>query len=204
MVIFAWQLLIIFFISICSFFFGVKGCVFSSVVALIWTIIMIFTSWLMILQFVTVGIGFLIGLALLESKVVQKFKENSLWFLLIISFVITWLIDNQKPNSTSFVQHENQTIQSTINQPAQNDTQRPSVNPYPIPPIPEESLTSNPQATSQTVSSEEMVELKNLQEPSQPDVNPSETLLNNNGNGNCLFRKLEHGQPVIFSRRCNG
>jgi MFS family permease len=68
MMVFVWQVLIILAIVLASAIFGRRGLVASVAVAGVWTFVMIFTSWLMILQFLTIALAGIIGAAVCDKN----------------------------------------------------------------------------------------------------------------------------------------
>ncbi len=96
MEVFAWQIGIILGIGLASVLFGKNGWVLASAAAAIWTLVMIFTSWLMILQFVTVFAGFVWGSVIVESP---NYKDNSsnAWGIVIVGIIgVIWAVDHFK------------------------------------------------------------------------------------------------------------
>ena len=84
-----WQLGILQAILLASYLFGKAGWIGSIGIAAVWTIVMIFTSWLMILQFITIAAGGLLGLLLAgrvksaEERVrLEALKESAAVFAL--------------------------------------------------------------------------------------------------------------------------
>lgn len=74
-------------IGVASALFGKTGCLWVSGAAGIYTISQIFTSWLMILQIVTVFAGLILGFLITEAKNYKETKETA-WgivFLLVIA-----------------------------------------------------------------------------------------------------------------------
>lgn len=86
MEVFAWQIGIILGIGLASVLFGKGGWILASVGAVIWTVVMIFTSWLMILQFVSVFAGFVWGSVIVESP---NYKDNNsgAWSAVIVGML---------------------------------------------------------------------------------------------------------------------
>jgi hypothetical protein len=96
MEVFAWQIGIILGIGLASVLFGKGGWILASAAAAIWTFVMIFTSWLMILQFVTVFAGFVWGLSIVESPN-QEANKSSAWGIVIVGIIgVIWAVDHFK------------------------------------------------------------------------------------------------------------
>lgn len=71
-----WQIGIIISIVLASAILGRRGLVWSVVIASVWTAVMIFTSWLMILQFFTIALAGIIGAVICDKK---NTKENEIY-----------------------------------------------------------------------------------------------------------------------------
>lgn len=67
-----WQTGIILTIVLASYLFGLMGWMGSIVILAVWTIVMVFTSWLMILQFITIAVGAFAGMVLIGRKKSEK------------------------------------------------------------------------------------------------------------------------------------
>ena len=86
-----WQLLILSGISIASVLFGRTGLKLSFLGAAIWTLVMCFVSWLMILQLVTVISGLFFGNFVLKSVDTKKIR-SAVWSFFVQSFVGLFII----------------------------------------------------------------------------------------------------------------
>lgn len=100
-----WQLGILFFIVISAVLFGKKGLIYSSIAASIGTGVMVLTSWLMILQYVTVFVGLVMGGVILGSEN-HKNIQSGAWSLIMMTILfgvigIWWLIDYNKSTSAN-------------------------------------------------------------------------------------------------------
>src|SRR5688572_22569703 len=63
-----WQLGIFSAIVLASLMFGWRGLAWSVVIAAIWTVVKIFTSWLMVLQFGTIALAAILGAVVSDAR----------------------------------------------------------------------------------------------------------------------------------------
>lgn len=124
----AWQIGIILGIGLASVLFGKSGWILASAAAAIWTFVMIFESWLMILQFVTVFAGWAWGASIVDSPN-YKVNNSKAWGYIggIIVLIIAWVIiynyyikdsDNQSQSVTQDVNPVSDMRSAPIIQPA--------------------------------------------------------------------------------------
>lgn len=96
MEVFVWQLAILMGIGLASVLFGKTGWVLSSLAAAIWTLVTIFTSWLFILQLITVFVGCVIGAVIVKSSNCKDIREGA-WALVVVGIIgIWWAVDHFK------------------------------------------------------------------------------------------------------------
>ena len=97
-----YQFGILFCIVVSSVFFEKNGLIYSTIAATLWTGVMVFTSWLFILQSATVFVGFVIGGVILSSKNHKRIQRSARELLMIIVIIlagILWFYGNKSTTS---------------------------------------------------------------------------------------------------------
>lgn len=93
-----WQVGILLGICLASLLFGKAGWIFASGAAALWTVAMVFTSWLTVLQLVTVSIGFRLGATIVKSPS-HSDNRTTAWTLIIAGGVGIWWLVNKIESS---------------------------------------------------------------------------------------------------------
>ncbi len=79
-----WQIAIILGIVFGGAMFGYRGLAWSTGIAVVWTVVMIFTSWLMIFQFLTIAVAGIVGIGICEGqKKDGGTKQSANWMALV-------------------------------------------------------------------------------------------------------------------------
>lgn len=106
MEVFLYQFGILFCIVLSSVIFGKNGLIYSAIAATVWTGVMVLTSWLFILQSVTVFVGLVIGGVIVESenhKRIQSSARELLATTLVIGAGILWFYHNKSTSGNTGV-----------------------------------------------------------------------------------------------------
>lgn len=125
MEVFMWQVGILLGICLASLLFGKNGLIFAVGTAVLWTVVMIFTSWLMILQFATIFIGFAFGGAIVESPNHSNHRTTA-WTWIIGGGVGIWWFISKNNVPYQQVNSDSVSVQPVIQPatPPQNTSQR--------------------------------------------------------------------------------
>jgi len=117
MAVLGYQIGILSLIVISSILFGEAGLWLAVAASAIWTIVMVFTSWLMILQFVTIFLGLGIGAAICGSSGFKKIQGNA-WGLIVAAVIGGfWLYNKNQENSPASSQPPQMPVQAATVQP---------------------------------------------------------------------------------------
>lgn len=84
-----WQLVIGGGVVLVSLLFGRNALALAVVAAVIWTVVMIFTNWLMLLQFATIGLAAALAAKMLSSPRYPVFKKRA--WVFVISIIALFL-----------------------------------------------------------------------------------------------------------------
>ena len=95
--VFEYQVSIVATIVIASLLIGRAGLLLVAAGWAIWTLVMIFTSWLIFFQFITIFVSFGIGAKIASSPNSKSYRSAS-WVFLVVTVGVIWF-SNQKSNS---------------------------------------------------------------------------------------------------------